>query len=112
MFQGEKAASFSIRVEEPFIFCLILKNPVGWDWLTSYEVVQERMTWCTLRLESERLTGAKLEGEGKEGRVVLYSVNGIDEVEVAEEAEKRYGKWKWEAFAYVLNALHLVEFLL
>lgn len=112
MFQGEKAENFSIRVEEPSNFYLTIKKLAGWNWSTPYEVVQERMAWCTLRLESERLTGVKLEGEGKEGRVVLYSVNGIDEVEVAEEAEKRYGKWKWRAFAYVLNALPLVEFLL
>ncbi|MFB0563639.1 MAG: hypothetical protein ACETWM_20765 [Candidatus Lokiarchaeia archaeon] len=28
---------------------------------------------------------------------------------VIEEAEKRYKKWKWEAFAYVLNALSRLE---
>lgn len=84
MFQGEKAADFSIRVKDPFNFYLTLKKPAGWDWSTPYEAAQERRAWCTLRLESERFVGVKLECGGKEVMCALYSVNGIGEAEVEE----------------------------
>jgi hypothetical protein len=31
---------------------------------------------------------------------------------VIEEAERRYKEWKWEAFAYVLNALPRLELII